>query len=647
MKKALLLVWAMIWSVSSIASGLQAKFSSAQCESEVYSNGFDSYDELDTWQLDATNWYYTWDITKNPRNGAPAFSTINPSSLYSLCIEYSDKSNQDESLTSPAIAIPTGATCSFYTSFHGAFAVLANITLNVVVGDVSTEVFNGLKWSDEYDYVSKNWMKITVDLAEYAGQSVKFRFNYKGFDGDDVYIDDFKITAVDNSEGSKITVNEGGKVDYTDLSEGEPTEWAWSFPGGTPATSTEQNPTVIYKEAGTYSATLIVKAGEESSTYTRTDFVTVVGVAPKAKIGFPAEAYLSPFALAYVPTNTDLQFTDLSDGFPSAWEWKIPGSSKPTTNEQHPVVNYPNEGLYGISLKSTNKTGNDSDIYIDAIQAGGEQYIWNITPDESSQLAQLALGWYGNYGGSNWLDIHSFAEGFHKPASTGLISEVDIYFASVTTVTPNAEIKVAIHKADAAGLPGEEVASTVVLAKDLKYSDDTYLPTTFTFEQPVAVDDDFFVVISGFPNETNELYQSDDIAMFCVPERSAGGNATTYNYLVDYDEDNEPTGISWYKNDESPTSFAVAPKFKYAVDTSITNVDAAMQIIAKATVVAGALVIETNGNMESLSIYDTSGQQVKVCSVNSLVVDINELPKGIYVVRMVVNGEAYAQKIMK
>jgi len=45
-------------------------------------------------------------------------------------------------------------------------------------------------------------------------------------------------------------------VNYTDLSSGA-TVWNWSFPGGTPATSSLQNPTVVYNDAGSYDATLI------------------------------------------------------------------------------------------------------------------------------------------------------------------------------------------------------------------------------------------------------------------------------------------------------------------------------------------------------------------------------------------------------
>lgn len=45
-------------------------------------------------------------------------------------------------------------------------------------------------------------------------------------------------------------------VEYKDLSAGDPGTWLWDFPGGDPATSTEQNPVVTYSQPGSYSATL-------------------------------------------------------------------------------------------------------------------------------------------------------------------------------------------------------------------------------------------------------------------------------------------------------------------------------------------------------------------------------------------------------
>ena len=60
----------------------------------------------------------------------------------------------------------------------------------------------------------------------------------------------------------------GGSVHFTDNSWGaQLTNWDWEFEGGTPATSTAQNPTVTYNQAGTFGVRLTVtNADGESDT---------------------------------------------------------------------------------------------------------------------------------------------------------------------------------------------------------------------------------------------------------------------------------------------------------------------------------------------------------------------------------------------
>ena len=62
----------------------------------------------------------------------------------------------------------------------------------------------------------------------------------------------------------------GGSVHFTDNSWGaQLNSWNWEFEGGTPATSTAQNPTVTYNQAGTFGVRLTVSnaAGESDTKY--------------------------------------------------------------------------------------------------------------------------------------------------------------------------------------------------------------------------------------------------------------------------------------------------------------------------------------------------------------------------------------------
>ena len=105
------------------------------------------------------------------------------------------------------------------------------------------------------------------------------------------------------------------------MSSGNVTSWNWIFEGGTPATSTEQNPVVTYNNVGSYSVTLTVSDGNTSATSTREAFVNVEGEAPVANIALPAGAYQSPWVYMFVPVNVPLTFTDASTGNPTQWAW--------------------------------------------------------------------------------------------------------------------------------------------------------------------------------------------------------------------------------------------------------------------------------------------------------------------------------------
>ncbi|MCF8368265.1 MAG: PKD domain-containing protein [Bacteroidales bacterium] len=64
-------------------------------------------------------------------------------------------------------------------------------------------------------------------------------------------------------------------VNFTDLSSGVITSWNWTFEGGDPATSSEQNPTVTYNTAGTYNVELEVSDGTTTNTLLMEDYIEV------------------------------------------------------------------------------------------------------------------------------------------------------------------------------------------------------------------------------------------------------------------------------------------------------------------------------------------------------------------------------------
>lgn len=68
----------------------------------------------------------------------------------------------------------------------------------------------------------------------------------------------------------------GNSVTFTDNSTGEATAWSWTFQGGIPASSTEQNPpAVLYRGAGAFNVSLTVTGPEGTDTRSMEAFINV------------------------------------------------------------------------------------------------------------------------------------------------------------------------------------------------------------------------------------------------------------------------------------------------------------------------------------------------------------------------------------
>ncbi len=71
------------------------------------------------------------------------------------------------------------------------------------------------------------------------------------------------------------SVCQGSTISYVDQSAGNVTEWNWTFEAGDPATSTEQNPVVMYDQPGDWDVTLEVSDGSSTNSITKEDYATI------------------------------------------------------------------------------------------------------------------------------------------------------------------------------------------------------------------------------------------------------------------------------------------------------------------------------------------------------------------------------------
>lgn len=127
-------------------------------------------------------------------------------------------------------------------------------------------------------------------------------------------------------------------VAFTDESLAEASAWTWSFPGGEPATSDEQNPVVVYNEPGTYGVSLEIVDNQSNVFELTQDSLVEVGLSPT--VAFTVDV----IADSVFFTNTSVDAT--------AYLWNFGDGT--TSTEANPFHVYDVSGEYQVILTATN-----------------------------------------------------------------------------------------------------------------------------------------------------------------------------------------------------------------------------------------------------------------------------------------------------
>ena len=192
---------------------------------------------------------------------------------------------------------------------------------------------------------------LEIDLSGYSSATTKFRIeNYNDF-GNNMYIENVAVISSCQSSSPptalfSVDEHQGCEpftTQYFDNSDGAPTSWSWSFLGGTPATSTEQNPIVTYNTPGTYNATLVATNDIGSDSQTQSNIVNV------------SASTISDFN--FVVNGMTVDFTDASQNATS-YSWSFGDTG--TSGQINPSHTYTNEGIYPVTLTVTNSCGSNN-----------------------------------------------------------------------------------------------------------------------------------------------------------------------------------------------------------------------------------------------------------------------------------------------
>ncbi len=217
---------------------------------------------------------------------------------------------------------------------------------------------------------------VSLTASNSMGNDVETKASY-------IVVSPVVIAPVANFTANQTTITAGQQVQFTDLSSNVPTSWSWTFPGGLPASSSAQNPTVTYSTPGTYNVSLTAGNGAGNDGETKNSYIVVnpVVLAPVSNF-FASQTSIT--------TGQQVTFTDVSTNSPIAWSWSFIGGSPSTSTQQNPVVSYNTPGTYSVTLISSNAAGGDEETKIAYITV--TQPVQTPVADFSANVTQVNVG---------------------------------------------------------------------------------------------------------------------------------------------------------------------------------------------------------------------------------------------------------------
>ncbi len=239
------------------------------------------------------------------------------------------------------------------------------------------------------------------------------------------------FSATPTSGCSPMTVN------FTDQSVGA-TQWNWSFPGGTPATSTVQNPVVVYNAAGTYDVTLNAgnPSGNQYGSMSKSAYISInsAPVAPTTPTGNNA--------LCINPPDQTYSTTSVANTTGYTWELIPSTAGVITPGGTTCSINWDNAftGIAQLKVRALNACGNSpwtpflniavseqpgqaavpsgptalcmnpgTSTYSTSGASNAQTYLWDLVPAEAGALypagTSLNIVWSATFTGTATLKV--------------------------------------------------------------------------------------------------------------------------------------------------------------------------------------------------------------------------------------------------
>lgn len=282
---------------------------------------------------------------------------------------------------------------------HRVLAVAENGSGSFATNGILNQNFvpaNGIDWCFGGDLGSGCF---TVNLSQFDGQpNVRLRFETFNDYGNNIYVDNIQLSGncvlaqeppLADFSLSQTTLCAGESVQFTDQSSNLPTSYTWTFPGGTPATSTVPSPSVTYSTAGTFNVILSVSNAYGQNQMVMNNAITV-NTSPVLQLNTTAVQLCTGSSATLSASGANTYSWSPATGLSTTTGASV--SAAPATNTTYTVTGTSN----GCSTTSTaNVTVSPVPVVPQLISGNDVGFVMLNTPDVQGSYPYTlpAVGW--------------------------------------------------------------------------------------------------------------------------------------------------------------------------------------------------------------------------------------------------------------
>lgn len=202
------------------------------------------------------------------------------------------------------------------------------------------------------DYADDNCMNIFTDDQKAIMRSNLANINRRGYL---VTTSNMEFTGLEENqalpcapdadfEASQEVLCANEQIQFFDISTfGNPTSWSWSFPGGTPSTSTDEHPVVTYSNKGNFDVSLTVTNAVGTTSKVHSGFISV----RSAQNPMWVNNFISGFEFSDIPNGT----------------WHVENTDNDNVKWKR-ITNYSYAGNHCVKLDNFNNEAGNEDAII-------------------------------------------------------------------------------------------------------------------------------------------------------------------------------------------------------------------------------------------------------------------------------------------